>query len=59
MQMIHNEYLTAEQNAAIEKEMDTPAAQILDQTEAELDKAIEAEEATLFNPFAELDIELA
>jgi hypothetical protein len=40
MQMIHNEYLTAEQNAAIEKE-------------------IEAEESTLFNPFAELDIELA
>ena len=59
MQMIHNEYLTAEQNAAIEKEIDTPAAQILANTEAELDKEIEAEESTLFNPFAELDIELA
>jgi hypothetical protein len=52
MQMVHNETLTAEQDAKIEKELDMSPTAILDMEEAELDKELDADV-----PLTEADFE--
>lgn len=52
MQMIHNETLTAEEDAKIEKELDMTATAILDAEEKELDKELDA-----YEPLTESDFE--
>ena len=52
MQMVHNNLISNEENEKIERELDMTAAQILESEEKQIDKDIEEDKNTFFNPFA-------